>query len=37
MEAALIHHCGIRNQDDAPGFIRLNARRLNFTAKVKPI
>jgi len=30
-----IPHCGTYNQDDATGFIRLNALRLKVAAKVQ--
>jgi argininosuccinate synthase len=35
MEADPIPHCGTHNQDDATGFIRLNALRLKVAAKVQ--
>jgi argininosuccinate synthase len=34
MEADPIPRCGTYNQDDATGFIRLNALRLKVAAKV---
>ncbi len=35
MEADPIPHCWTCNQDDATGFIRLNALRLKVAAKVQ--
>jgi hypothetical protein len=35
MKADLIPHGGTCNQDDATGFIRLNALRLTVAAKVQ--
>jgi len=35
MKASLIPHGRTRNQDDATGFIRLNALRLKVAAKVQ--
>jgi len=35
MEADPIPQCGTYNQDDATGFIRLNALRLKVAAKVQ--
>jgi hypothetical protein len=34
-EADPIPHCGTYNQDDATGFIRLNALRLKVAAKTQ--
>jgi argininosuccinate synthase len=35
MEADPIPHCGTYNQDNATGFIHLNALRLKVAAKVQ--
>jgi hypothetical protein len=35
MKAELVPRCGTYNQDDATGFIRLNARRLKVAVKVQ--
>jgi len=35
MKTEPISHCGTYNQDDATGFIRLNALRLKVAAKVQ--